>query len=40
MTKECIENFNTNFSKGGKFEIFARSSHSEKIVWYCIYRRY
>ena len=22
MTKECIENFNTNFSKG-KFEIFA-----------------
>ena len=23
MTKECIENFNTNFSKGGKFEIFA-----------------
>ena len=25
MTKECIENFNTNFSKGGKFEIFARS---------------
>ena len=25
MTKECIENFNTNFSKGGKFEIFAGS---------------
>ena len=23
MTKECIENFNTNFSKGVKFEIFA-----------------
>jgi len=23
MTKACIENFNTNFSKGVKFEIFA-----------------
>lgn len=25
MTKECIENFNTNFSKGGKFEIYAKN---------------
>ena len=24
MTKECIENFNTNFSKGGKYEIYAK----------------
>ena len=23
MTKECVENFNTNFFKVGKFEIFA-----------------
>lgn len=23
MTKDCIENFNTNFFKVGKFEIFA-----------------
>lgn len=23
MTKKCIENFNTNFSKGGKYEIYA-----------------
>ena len=25
MTKECVENFNTNFSKDSKFEIFAGS---------------
>ena len=24
MTKECIENFNTNFSKGGQYEIYSK----------------